>query len=70
MFLLHATIFRRMHTYYHFCIHEDGHVRPKHVVEEYTQDRYVNKNFAFRTMMTLIYRILVVMQQDAEIHYE
>jgi hypothetical protein len=35
---------------------EDGDVRPKHVVEEYTQDKYNNKNVAFRTVVTLVYR--------------
>jgi hypothetical protein len=44
-------------------------VRPKLVVEEYTQDKYENKNVAFRTVITLIYRRLLVMQQDAEIQY-
>jgi hypothetical protein len=46
---------------------EVGRVRPKHVVEEYTQDKYENKNVAFRTMITLTYRILIVTQQDAGI---
>jgi hypothetical protein len=50
---------------------EDGHMRLKHIVEEYTQDKYKNKNVAFRAVITLIYRRLMVMQQDAEIqHYE
>jgi hypothetical protein len=49
---------------------EDGRVRPKHVVEEYTQDKYKNRNVAFRTVITHKYIRLIVMQQDAEIqHY-
>jgi hypothetical protein len=46
---------------------EDGCIRPRHVLEEYTQDKYKNKNVAFTTVITLIYRRLMVMQQDAEI---
>jgi hypothetical protein len=46
---------------------EDGGVRPKHDVKEYTQDKHKNKNVAFRTVITLIYRRLIVMQEDAEI---
>jgi hypothetical protein len=46
---------------------EDGRLRPKHVIEEYTQDKYENKNVAFRAVITLIYRSIMVMQQDADI---
>jgi hypothetical protein len=46
---------------------EDGRVRLKHIVEEYTQDKYNNKKDAFRAVITLIYRSLIVMQQGAEI---
>jgi hypothetical protein len=31
---------------------EDGRVRPKQVVEEYMQDKYKNKNVAFRAVIT------------------
>jgi hypothetical protein len=48
---------------------EDGRVRPKHVVEEYTQDKYKNKNVAFTTVITFMYRRLMAMQQDAEIQH-
>jgi hypothetical protein len=48
---------------------EDGSVRPKHVAEEYTQDKYKNKNEAFRTVIPLIYRRLMVIQQDADIQH-
>jgi hypothetical protein len=49
---------------------EDGRVRPKHGVEEYTQDKYMNKDVTFTTAITLTYRRLMVMQQGAEIqHY-
>jgi hypothetical protein len=34
---------------------EDGRVRPKHVAEKYTKDKYKNKNAGFRTVMTPIY---------------
>jgi hypothetical protein len=44
---------------------EDCRVRPKHVVEEYTQEKYV----AFSTVITLIYRRITVIQQDAEIQH-
>jgi hypothetical protein len=40
---------------------EDGRMRLKHVVEKYTQDKYESKNVAFRTVITLIYRGLIVM---------
>jgi hypothetical protein len=33
---------------------EDGHMRPKHIVEEYMQD------VAFRMVVTLMYRRLMV----------
>jgi hypothetical protein len=46
---------------------EDGRVRPKHVVAEYTQEKYRNKNVAGRAVITRIYRRLIVMQEDAEI---
>jgi hypothetical protein len=47
---------------------EDGRMRPKHVVEEYTQHKM--KNVVFQTMITLKYRRLMVTKQDAEIqHY-
>jgi hypothetical protein len=39
---------------------EDGCVRPKHVVEEYTQDKYKNKTVAFRAVITFIYRSVML----------
>jgi hypothetical protein len=48
---------------------EDGRVKTKHVIEEYTQDKYKNKNVAFRMVITLIYRRLIIMEQDAEIQH-
>jgi hypothetical protein len=46
---------------------EDGRVRSKHIVEEYIRDKYENKNMGFRTMITLMHRRLIVIQQDPEI---
>jgi hypothetical protein len=35
---------------------EDGRVRTKHVVEDYTQDKYENENVACKTVITRIYK--------------
>jgi hypothetical protein len=37
---------------------QDGRMRPKHVVEEYVENKYMNKNIAFGKVIRLIYRRL------------
>jgi hypothetical protein len=63
MFRPHAAILRRRHSatiLVKMPTPENGRVRPKHVAEEYTQVKYKDKNVAFRTVIELVYRILLL----------